>query len=123
MPPKDQLNSVRLRLKAAIHAGRNWLTKTPESDLAIRSFLDLSNDHLPEKVCMELDCYEGVIAHDTETGWLVYVPQQDITRFAKPEEWPDELVPIIELARANGCPYILFDCDAPTTELLPTFER
>ncbi|MDT7785572.1 MAG: hypothetical protein QOF58_3991 [Pseudonocardiales bacterium] len=123
MLPKIRWKSAFPRLTAALRAGWNWRRKPPESDLVIRSFLDLSLDHLPEKVGMELDCYEGVIAHDTETGWLVYVPQQDVARFAKPGEWPEELIPIIDLARANGCPYILFDCDAATTELLPTFER
>ncbi|KOV84636.1 hypothetical protein [Nocardia sp. NRRL S-836] len=64
-----------------------------------------------------------MIAHDTGYGWLVYVPQQDIATFAPPRGSPEELVLIMELARTSGCPCIPFDCDAPITELLPTFHR
>lgn len=63
-----------------------------------------------------------MIAHKTEYGWLVYVPQEPVSEFAEPGEWPDELLPIIELARVKGCFYILFDADACTTELFRTFD-
>jgi hypothetical protein len=92
------------------------------SDLAIRAFLDLSTSHLSEETCRGLDGFEGVTAHNTTYGWLMYAPEEGADELADDGGWPPELLPIITLARSNGCEYVLFDRDAPQTELLPTFE-
>lgn len=91
------------------------------SDLAIRTILDLSTAHLSEETCTNLNSYEGVIASETTHGWLMYVPE-DPDGLANEGQWPPELLPIVKLARANGCTYILFDADATTTDRLPTFD-
>ncbi|RAS59471.1 hypothetical protein C8D87_11483 [Lentzea atacamensis] len=122
MLPRLRWKSHCRKLFSAIPRIRNRRKTAPVTDLVISTYLDLSTSHLAEKTCMELDSYEGVLAHNTEYGWLVYVPQEPVSEFAEPGEWPDELIPIVDLARVSGCSYILFDADACTTELLPTFD-
>jgi len=34
---------------------------------------------------------------------------------------PEELPPILALGRANGCDYVLLDCDGAVEPVLPTF--
>ena len=91
-------------------------------DLTIRTFLDLSTSHLSEEACRDLNSCEGVIAYETTYGWLMYVPEEDAAELAEDNDWPPELVPIVEMARSKGCEYVLFDADAATTDLLPTFD-
>ena len=92
-----------------------------KSDLVIRRVLDLSTVHLREVTCAGLNSYDGVRADDTEYGWLMYAPK-DADECAAEYEWPEELLPIVKLARANGCTHVLFDQDGDCTELLPTFD-
>lgn len=91
-------------------------------DLVIRAFLDLSTAHLSAATCRTLNSYDGVTAYETPYGWLMYVPVEDVDELAHGGDWPPELLPIVMLARINGCDYILFDRDAPQTDLLPTFD-
>lgn len=91
------------------------------SDLIIRTFLDLSTAHLREETCSNLDGYKGLLAYPTTYGWLLYAPE-DADGLAATHDWPGELLPIIKLARTNGCAYILFDADARETELLTTYD-
>jgi hypothetical protein len=92
------------------------------SDLVIRAFLDLSTAHLREETRDNLNSYERVLADKTQHGWLLYVPL-DADEIADESDWPQELLPIVKLARAEGCDYVLFDADAAETDLLPTFDR
>lgn len=92
------------------------------SDLVIRTFLDLSTAHLSEETCRDLNSYDGVTAYKTTYGWLMYVPDENADGLAEEGDWPAELLPIVKLARTNGCAYILFDADAATSDLLPTFD-
>lgn len=92
------------------------------SDLVIRTFLDLSNSHLSEETCRELNSFEGVTAYKTTYGWLMYADEDADQELADDGDWPPELLPIVKLARSNDCDYILFDADAATTDLLPTFD-
>jgi hypothetical protein len=87
----------------------------------VRTFLDLSTGHLREETCRQLGDYEGVIAHEMEYGWLMYVPVPDDDA-GDQSDWPEELLPIMRLAHTVGCAYILFDADAPHTENLPIFD-
>lgn len=91
-------------------------------DLVIRAFLDLSTAHLSAATCRTLNSYDGVTGHETPYGWLMHVPAEDVDELAHSSDWPPELLPIVKLARFNGCDYILFDRDAPETTLLPTFD-
>lgn len=87
----------------------------------IRTFLDLSTGHLREQTCQQLGDYDGVTAHHLTYGWLLYVRDPD-DEPADRADWPDELVPILRLAQACGCAYVLFDADGPQTDDLPVFE-
>ncbi len=98
----------------------------------VRGFADLSVHHLPRKLWDNLGNYGGVRAYDTESGWLVYVPDDprehvEAERQAGREsgfavEVPDEIVPIWEFARSRGCDYILFDLDGEVVDDLPTWD-
>jgi hypothetical protein len=93
------------------------------TDVVIRPFLDLSTAHLTQDTCDALDAVDGVIAYSTTYGWLMYAPEPDhAAALAAAGDWPPELLPIVQLARGHGCAYILFDSDADTTTLLPTFD-
>lgn len=93
------------------------------NDLVIRTLLDLSTAHLSEETCRTLNDYDGVTAYETPYGWLMSVPTRDRVQQLTPDgDWPPELLPIVELAQARGCAYVLFDRDASQTALLPTFD-
>jgi hypothetical protein len=91
-------------------------------DLVIRAFLDLSTAHLSAATCRILNSFDGVTAYETPYGWLMHVPVRDADELAHDGDWPPELLPIVNLARTRGCDYILFDSEAPQTDLLPTFD-
>ena len=93
-----------------------------QSDLPIRTILDLSTAHLREETCDRLGSYEGVLAYRTKYGRLMYAPDS-CDRLADQGDWPEELLPIVKLARDNDCGYVLFDADAPEVDRLPTFDR
>ncbi|MEV6403996.1 hypothetical protein AB0M58_13760 [Streptomyces bobili] len=63
-----------------------------------------------------------MLAYKTKYGWLMYAPESS-GALAGEGDWPEELLPIIKLARDNGCAYVLFDADAPEIDQLPTFDR
>ncbi|WNV83096.1 hypothetical protein [Umezawaea sp. Da 62-37] len=90
---------------------------------AIRTFLDLSTGHLREQTCRHLADYKGIIAHEFTYGWLMYIhdPDDDSVEPIDQADWPDELAPIIQLAQASGCDYVLFDADGPHADNLPVF--
>ncbi|MEV5283377.1 hypothetical protein ACFYMW_35740 [Streptomyces sp. NPDC006692] len=87
----------------------------------IRSFLDLSTLHLAPTTRDTLNAVEGVLSYPLEHGWLMYAPV-GAADLARTHAWPEELLPIVQLARAHDCAYILFDADADTTDLLPVFD-
>lgn len=91
----------------------------------IRKFLDISTGHLPPSERERIDDGEaGPLAypHPDGYGWFVYVPED-------PDMWQDDedddampaLLACMKRARALGCDYILFDCDAPIDEELPVY--
>lgn len=90
-------------------------------DRHIRSFLDLSTSHLASGTRGALSSIEGVLAYSLEHGWLMYAPESAEER-ARAYGWPAELLPIVQLARAHNCAYIIFDADADVTGELPVFE-
>jgi hypothetical protein len=94
----------------------------PAPGLVIRTFLDLSTEHLRRDTYTDLNGYEHIVAHKTTYGWLLFVTDGDITWQADNGDWPSELQPIVELARGLGCSYVLFDEDGPVNEVLPTFD-
>lgn len=59
---------------------------------------------------------------------IIRGPYGTLTRWTLAEErakaygWPKELLPIVHLARAHNCAYVLFDADADETDQLPVFD-
>jgi hypothetical protein len=92
------------------------------SSLPIGKFLDLSTAHLRKDIRANLDEVDGLVVDKTSDGWLVYA-HTNAAEFARDYDWPDELLPIIELARSNGCTYVLFDRDADAIGCLPSWPR
>ncbi|WP_157217987.1 DUF5983 family protein [Flavisphingomonas formosensis] len=54
----------------------------------------------------------------TQCGW--FLSTRD-SQGLQNGQLPDELAPILAFGRACGCAYILFDCDGPEEDALPTF--
>lgn len=91
----------------------------------IRKFLDLNTGHLPESLGQDgLDRADGVIAHETECGWLMWVPENpdDPHLYNEGDEPPPVVDRIIRHARRHDCDYVLFDRDGPVDDDLPTWD-
>ncbi|TDC02657.1 hypothetical protein E1091_00200 [Micromonospora fluostatini] len=83
--------------------------------------MDLSTHHLPEDLgSAGLADVAGVVAHELEHGWLLWVPSTE-------EQWlgrrraigRPEVVAVLEYARRHECDYVLFDSDAEPVSELP----
>jgi hypothetical protein len=125
-PANDQRLSHRRGLLRPARCALAWWRRRPAGqatgrDLVIRQFLDLSTAHLRRQTCDNLGSYEGITAYHTTYGWLMYAPDNARVR-AEEYDWPAELAPIITLARAHGCEYVLFDADAEQTRRLPAYD-
>jgi hypothetical protein len=104
------------------HRARNQLT-TKTAGPRILCVLDLSTQHLPQDICDDLNGYDGVTAHDTEYGWLLYVPTMLIEHRADhPDTVPEEVWGLWEYATRFGASYILLDCDADRVDALPSWD-
>lgn len=91
----------------------------------IRRFLDLNTGHLPPELGTDgLADADGVIAHETDVGWLMWVPDNpdDPNLHNDGDEPPEIVQTIIRHARANDCDYVLFDRDGPVDDDLPTWD-
>lgn len=95
----------------------------------VRRFLDLSTAHLTPSTRDALDALPvPSYAHPEGYGHFVYMP--DIDGDHDPiSEWDEalaaelsDLIAVIKLARKLGCNYILFDCDGPECDELPTYD-
>ena len=95
------------------------------ADVVIRTVLNLSTAHLPPHLGTPggLDSTPGVIAHATDTGFLLWVPEDpDESAQATTDPVPDEVLAIQRYARRWGCDYVLFDADADQIGDLPTWD-
>jgi hypothetical protein len=88
----------------------------------IIKMLDATTGHLPEKVCQDLNGYDGVIATDREYGWLLWVPEDPAGHAEEYGEIPAEVVALQVFARELGCDYVLLDRDADRVDGLPHWE-
>lgn len=89
----------------------------------IRKFLDLSTGHLTADTRAALDSGNnnnrfGIPCAVTDYGFFVYADEEP-----NDEVLPEELVKAMRHARANGCEYILFDCDAEIDAELDYFNE
>jgi hypothetical protein len=92
----------------------------------IRRLLNLSTAHLPKALGTPggLDTVAGVVAHPTEAGFLLWVPDDpDESDQAMVDPVPDVVLAIQRYARAWDCDYVLFDADADRVDDLPVWDR
>ncbi len=92
----------------------------------VRKFLDLSVAHLNRAMrdylnaCAEPFSTFGLSTTRRPTGWFMYAT--DDPACYDDEQLPPHIRAICAYARANGCEYVLFDCDAELDPNLPVFE-
>ncbi|MBI1758155.1 MAG: hypothetical protein HYR62_02855 [Actinobacteria bacterium] len=90
----------------------------------IRKLLDLSTTHLPEDLGTHaLGAAPGVVAHRTDHGWLMWVPDDpDESAVVMRDMPPGVVLAIQRYARALGCDYVLFDADGHRAGDLPVWD-
>src|SRR5262245_20831217 len=89
----------------------------------IRRMLNLSTGHLPEQICQDLAGVHGVIAHQTEYGWLMWVPTHpDKHARNYTPAIPAEVLAVQRYARSHRCDYVLFDNIADFDDQLPSWD-
>lgn len=82
----------------------------------ICTMLTVSTGHVRPSTAAYLDDAPFAVFRKGDYGWLVYVTDE------RPDLMPDELWPIIELAREKGCVWLTLDNDGPRVAELPWFE-
>jgi hypothetical protein len=90
----------------------------------IRRLLNLSTAHLPEHLGTQggLDTIPGIVAHATDRGFLLWIPD-DPDEFAEATDpVPDVVLTIQRYARSLDCDYVLFDADAQQVDGLPRWD-
>lgn len=91
--------------------------------MTVRKFLDLSTGHLTQATRNLMDSADrpinAVYPHPDGYGWLVYVPLEVREETTEP---PADLRACLRWARHLKCDYILFDCDGPLIEELPSYD-
>jgi hypothetical protein len=92
--------------------------------MMIRKLLYLSTAHLPEDLGQYgLDTAPGVFAYGTDTGWLLWVPDNpDDTSTTTADPVPPAVRAIQRSARRLGCDYVLFDVHADLVDGLDTWD-
>ena len=80
----------------------------------IAKMLVLSTAHVTRETAEWLNT-ETVGYRKGDYGWIIYTD-------ADPDELAPELVACLEFAKAQGCEWIMFDCDADKIDSLETFE-
>lgn len=91
----------------------------------VRTFLDLSTRHLPERVMnAPLNSIEGVVAFQDEYGEWLWVPQEVVAHAQAylGHGFPPFVLAIQSYARSLGCDYIRLDRDGPIDPQLPTWD-
>lgn len=86
----------------------------------IRKLLDLSTAHLPQEILENLPSLPATVAHATEYGAFLWVPNDPDEGFV--EMPPPEVLRVQLYARSLDCDYVLFDVDAEIDPNLPTWE-
>lgn len=101
------------------------MTRERRDRRIVRRVLNLSTAHLPQHLGMPggLDRVAGVVAHTTDGGVLLWVPDDpDESAEAMAEPVPGAVLAIQRYARAWDCDYVLFDADADRVEELPAWD-
>lgn len=87
--------------------------------MEIAKTLVLSTAHVTKKTAILLDGEHRLNWPSNggrygEYGWFFYAPPE------RPQDMPEDMWAICQVARAVDCPYILLDRDGPTFEHLDT---
>lgn len=85
----------------------------------VRKFLDISTGNVT-RATMDLIEKQGlpISSYTNEYGAFVYVPRAEEGSIVNVADLPEDLRKVMEIARREGCGYILFDRDAdPHPEL------
>lgn len=84
----------------------------------ITKVLEISTAHVSEDTAQWLsqeDC-SLIVYKKGEYGWIILVPEEE------DKTTPQDLHQIFEVARNNGCDWVMLDCDAFTIENLPVYD-
>ena len=110
---------VSITAAASEVSDEQWLMWL-EGEYEIQRSLVVSDAHMRRESAKDIE--NGVPWGDTVNyGYRVYAGQ--LGDIGKPEEAvPDEVAAVCELARQQGCTYVIFDCDGYTLESLPVFD-
>ena len=101
------------------------MTRERQERRLIRRMLNLSTVHLPQHLGTPggLDRVAGVVAHTTDVGVLLWVPDDpDESAHAMADPVPDVVLAIQRYARTWKCDYVLFDADADRVDELPVWD-
>lgn len=101
------------------------MTREHQERRIIRRMLNLSTAHLPQHLGTPggLDAVAGIVAHTTDVGVLLCVPDDpDESAHAMADPVPAVVLAIQRYARACGCDYVLFDTDADRVDELPVWD-
>ena len=83
----------------------------------IETMLALSTAHLREETCNDwLHRAPFAVFEKGAYGWFVSIPQD------YPQDLPADLAECIAQARGLGCDWLMFDRDADTLTILPTYD-
>jgi hypothetical protein len=89
---------------------------------SIVSMLDLSTGHVSEETAKRLtespDSIGFPVYAKGDYGWIVWAG----SRGDGNDGIPADLANVITFARERGCEWIMFDCDAPLSDSLPSFD-
>jgi hypothetical protein len=90
----------------------------------VRRVLDVSTAHLPRSLGVDgLAAVAGITAHETDQGWLLWVPEDPDESAAGEDPPPPEVVLNLQrYARNLRGDYILFDRDGFLTAGLPSWD-
>jgi hypothetical protein len=104
------------------HHHRRGVRRPPARPVA--ALPGLHQLHLPQHLGTGgLDTAPGVIAHRTEYGRLMWVPDDpDESAAATIDTVPEVVLAIHRCARTHGCDYVLCDANADRVDDLPTWD-
>ena len=92
------------------------------SQLEIVKTLVCSTKHVTAEEAEAFDMGPSAASMSGAHGWLLWVGWEDGDGSSAPEDASPGLLAAIEVARRNGCTYLLFDADGPTLADVPGYD-
>lgn len=98
----------------SIETAKMLICSTGMISKSTASLLEMQTDDVP--VCF----------NKGEFGWMIHVPEapfgSSCMEDQDPHTCPKELVALLNVARAEGCDWIMLDCDAGAIDGLESFD-